>query len=652
MPLLLFQTVALGVTPKPQQSVLPLPREARLDPTRLVIVTVVDPSNEEVLRDVLTLLRSLRLHGGLLNDATFIACITDPPIEDISTKWQLSKLVYQLAYMGAEISFIRQVAGNLPKTLNKLDALSFALDTFRFDYALWLDADIVVFGDPIARGDLRKHFYPGQIDCVPDFYSYLRRFPHINSTDLVWNPSLPNWYLLGDGDVAPHGTCNTGVLFFDTLTLRRLLDTIPSSIEAINQLNPFKRDRFLDSLYFVSAVNKAGIQAHILSYDLNFMAYFEQEMQEEQVITEDIIFVHFLSNTTMHCELQNGQCACTYFTDIPVPVNSTVVKKVEELLPLSVCHVMAGVQPPPLPAHKQIEAIPRGETEMVVITDISLENGLFFGDSNSGSDSDSGSGTAVQHPTIPTTTTVETDSSAADTHSARHFGAHPTTSSATRSATSTSCSAIRRAALIWPPQGGSVLHFPLPTARVTLPQRMELDIDQSCQFFSTSSTSSSTLSIATSSTPSSAATSRAKGHNTTLTVLTEVWVVPSDGIGAGALSAQFDQTRHHTGGVKVHSQRTQVTVGEQPQGQSQQSQQSQQPQQSQQSHQSQQSQQPQQSKKYQHPEHGGDRPPRTATSAGAGVTVTAATMTDPASCLDVEVGTVDGYQVCTTPHHG
>jgi hypothetical protein len=54
------------------------------------------------------------------------------------------------------------------------------------------------------------HLLKGSIDCVPDLYSYLRRFPHVNSTSHVWNPKLPTWELLGFHEIAPHGVCNTG----------------------------------------------------------------------------------------------------------------------------------------------------------------------------------------------------------------------------------------------------------------------------------------------------------------------------------------------------------------------------------------------------------------------------------------------------------
>ena len=440
------------------------PLNARLDPSKVAIVTVVDPSNEEVLRDVLTLIRSLRLYVGLLNDATFIACITVDviPLPDERTvAW--SSYFSQLVYVGAEISFIQQASNHLPKTLNKLDALSLALlDPFRFDYILWLDADIVVFGDPIVRGELRKHMYPGQIDCVPDFYSYLRRFPHVNSTNLVWNPALPTWFLLGDGEIAPHGTCNTGVLFFDTMTLRTLLEAMPSAMEQINQLNPFKQDRFLDSLYFVSAVNRAGITANILSYDMNYMPFFEQEIREENVITNDIVFAHFLSNTSFHCTQRlDEECACYYFNDATVQVdNSPILRKVQSLLPFDVCQVMAGSVPPPLPSHKQVEIIASDEAMMVAKFISSNSPDIVDSDykSNTMDEMSEHNKQQQQQQEQPAHTEIGKVVSNSDG----------------------GCDIRRRfvrAMLIWPPQWGSIVHVARTSDEILLVHRLKFHFD-------------------------------------------------------------------------------------------------------------------------------------------------------------------------------
>ena len=277
-----------------------------LDPTRLNVVTVIDISNKEVLRDSLTLIRSIRLFGGLLNEATVTAFI---PIDDENCFFENGNhgLLKQIAYLGVEVSFFPQAIRDSAKTMNKFEAMKH-LDLFRFDYLLWLDADIVVFGDPIKDGALQKHYSPGSIDCVPDFYSYLRRFPHVNTTSHVWSTSLPTWHLLGYSEIAPHGTCNTGVLFFDSTSLHRFLTILPSVIDIIDNLNPYKKDRFLDSLYFVAAVNTADIYVNTLDYHLNYMAFFEHEIQrvEESGIKNDILFAHFLANTTMYCKMEHS----------------------------------------------------------------------------------------------------------------------------------------------------------------------------------------------------------------------------------------------------------------------------------------------------------------------------------------------------------
>jgi lipopolysaccharide biosynthesis glycosyltransferase len=44
--------------------------------------------------------------------------------------------------------------------MNKFESMKY-FDSIRFDYLLWLDADIVVLGDPISSGELKKHTHPG-----------------------------------------------------------------------------------------------------------------------------------------------------------------------------------------------------------------------------------------------------------------------------------------------------------------------------------------------------------------------------------------------------------------------------------------------------------------------------------------------------------
>jgi hypothetical protein len=139
--------------------------DATLDPSRINIVTVVDPTSHEIVRDSLTFLRSLRLFGGLLNEATVTAYI---PIDDENSlidnystnNYSDNGILHQLSSLGAEIKFISQAIEPTPKTMNKFESMKY-FDSIRFDYLLWLDADIVVLGDPISSGELKRHTHPG-----------------------------------------------------------------------------------------------------------------------------------------------------------------------------------------------------------------------------------------------------------------------------------------------------------------------------------------------------------------------------------------------------------------------------------------------------------------------------------------------------------
>jgi hypothetical protein len=513
---LLTPVTAQPPPPPPLTSTIP-----PLDPTRIAVVTVLDPSNAEVVRDALSMVRSLRLHGGALNDATLLVCVTvddsSSPSPSSAVLPPLSLPLYELARAGVELAFIRQVPGHLPKTLNKLDALALAWDTLRFDYVLWLDADIVVFGDPLATGHLQRHAHPGQVDCVPDFYSYLRRFPHVNATDLVWNPALPTWFLLGDGEVAPHGTCNTGVLFFDTQTLRALLDEVPQAMDAIDRINPFKWDRFLDSLYFVAAINRGGIRAHIMAYDMNYMAFFEQETAEERIPVGDVVFMHFLSNATMYCELSPSpspspslqqqhaiadptprKCDCLYYTDMLTPPNSVVLKKVRELLQDGVCGVMAGAIPPP--AIRAAPPMPDEWKPLAAPADL---------------------------PPLP----QQQQKQHPDGTCAGGAGAV----------------AVRGAAVLWPPQPGSVIHVSTATDDVAIEHRLQLLVEATCAAQGGAGTSDTGPGVENGS----------NDDGDVVTIDTEVWVVPPDYTHSAADPFVPDFSRAHNAsseGRRVHQQ--------------------------------------------------------------------------------------------------
>ena len=221
-------------------------------PRELAIVTVVDTRNEEIVRDAITLLRSMRLYGGTLNEATFVVCFAvqeglqtvDPNVVSI------------FSGLGAQITYIHEVESPKAKTLNKFNAF-YHFDRIKFSHFLWLDADIFVFADPIPL--LTRHIVPGRIDCVPDFYSYMRRYPGINTTDLLWNHEMPDVIMVGDNLTTSHGHCNTGVLLFDSMSLSNFLhgldNIVPAIIEQNNKVPLRDRrrnlmtDRFVDSKY-------------------------------------------------------------------------------------------------------------------------------------------------------------------------------------------------------------------------------------------------------------------------------------------------------------------------------------------------------------------------------------------------------------------
>jgi len=139
-----------------------------IDPKRLLITTILDGGNHEVIRDGLTLLRSIRLMGGQMNFATIM--VTVIPVDN----WlDQDETLTELYSLNVEVVFSQPTLSNLPKTLYKYKAFE-TFDSLRFDYLLWLDADIVIFNDPSPY--LLKHKHPGEICCVPDLYRYLHLY--------------------------------------------------------------------------------------------------------------------------------------------------------------------------------------------------------------------------------------------------------------------------------------------------------------------------------------------------------------------------------------------------------------------------------------------------------------------------------------------
>jgi hypothetical protein len=183
-----------------------------MDISRLLVATVLDLAEPEIVRDTYTLIRSIRLHGGSLNQAQIVVCV--PISNNISYIFDESHHLAGLAALGVEFKFYPQVERPLHKTVNKFGAF-FALDTYTFDYFLWLDADIVVFQDPLPHfnthileqasplnagpsstgTDSRTNNF---IYCVPDIFSYMIRYPGINTSSAFWNPFLSTFEPVGD----------------------------------------------------------------------------------------------------------------------------------------------------------------------------------------------------------------------------------------------------------------------------------------------------------------------------------------------------------------------------------------------------------------------------------------------------------------------
>jgi len=70
----------------------------------------------------------------------------------------------------------------------------------------------------------------------------------------------------------------------------------------VDALNPFVKDRFVDSLYFVAAVNAAEIDVHPFSYSLNYMAFFEKYIVEDTDTTR-VVMAHFLHGADFSCKM-------------------------------------------------------------------------------------------------------------------------------------------------------------------------------------------------------------------------------------------------------------------------------------------------------------------------------------------------------------
>jgi hypothetical protein len=317
-----------------------------IKPKQLMIGTVVDTTNAEIVRDAFLMMKSMRYFGATLNDATLVVGITGQPGSN-----EDNSVTARVAAVGAQIVFIPQSTAGHAKTLNKFRLFE-AFDSTSYDYFLWLDADLVVFQD--AMPFLHLHQYPGSVECVPDFYSYLRRYPNVNTSTEYWNAAQPSFHLLGDGETAPHGLCNTGVLYFDSLSLAKFNSGLQAVLSNTTYMDLHGKDRFVDSLIFTQVVNTLGIEVTVLPHALNYMALFEIEIQEE-LLPHDIVMAHMLSDTELYCTISAatttsipdeavGDCTCVYRNKLMSPTGSTLRETIQDKILSSpeVCHMLAG----------------------------------------------------------------------------------------------------------------------------------------------------------------------------------------------------------------------------------------------------------------------------------------------------------------------
>lgn len=319
------------------------------------IVTVIDLSSRDVVRDALTLIRSIRSFGGLyVNQATLLAYIF--PMKQDQQSESMAKLIEILSSESVSWHIVQRDATNehsevfnhdispssIPwsKTANKFIALSL-VNASEYRYVLWLDADTVVLGDFIpylSPHNIEIKFTSGsnfgEITCATELYSYMRRFPGINASSSSWNQQLEPFINPIESEISPHGTCNTGVILFDKYSLPAILKAIDelSTTPTILQ-HHIINDRFLDSLLFVLAINKIGIHTRSLPYSLNYMAFFEVELAEDLNSTE-VVIAHFLSNTSFECKYETHEnkygCFCTYYNPNYVAY-SAIGRKLDDL---------------------------------------------------------------------------------------------------------------------------------------------------------------------------------------------------------------------------------------------------------------------------------------------------------------------------------
>lgn len=151
-----------------------------------------------------------------------------------------------MAFVGPPVpsAALRERNATFARTMNKFATFRYFLDS-SYSYFIWLDADIIVLADPLPQ--LRLHPAEGQVSCAPELYNYMTRFPVINESELVWNPRLPPFYALAERVKTSHGLCNTGVLVFDRVSIRRFAGAMDAALQELTNPDPFLlADRFFD----------------------------------------------------------------------------------------------------------------------------------------------------------------------------------------------------------------------------------------------------------------------------------------------------------------------------------------------------------------------------------------------------------------------
>jgi hypothetical protein len=176
--------------------------------------------------------------------------------------------------------------------------------------------------------------------------NYMRRFPAWNHSSVFASsssPPLPLFSLLNEQELEPaaHGVCNMGVLLFDTHSLAAFLAQL-SSPELMRAVQPHCRDRFLDSLCFVLAVNWGGIRVESLSVDLNYFVLLEEEVaaahQTGLIPPPAPRMAHFMADSSLELHLHGegeseagSSCSCVLNRDHPFSANSLIAALVAQL---------------------------------------------------------------------------------------------------------------------------------------------------------------------------------------------------------------------------------------------------------------------------------------------------------------------------------